>query len=326
MKIAIVWDKPRVSVLVGREGEEEDKQKKVTLDDLKLALSEEYEVIDLLMDEDIIEKLKGENIDLVFNLSNGIRGEAKLSQLPSFLEFAGIPYTSSNPIGHMLASNKIYSGEIFKALKIDTPKFEIIKDLEQIKDIKLQYPILVKPKDEGSSRGIRNENLVYNVDDLRSVTDKILTLYNPPLMLMEFIDGREFSVGIIGNGKNLRVLPILEVGFSGLPSTFNKIFSFEIKMDFYHYLTYDIPAKIDEATKKLIEDTAVRAYNALEIKDYSRIDIRLKDGKAYVLDVNSLPGLEKKKSNICLMAYKVDLTYSDLVKEIVNSARARYNI
>lgn len=326
MKIGIVSDKSRASVLSGQEGVEENIQRKHTVEFLIEALEDEYEVVDLIMRKDIIEKLIREKVDLVFNLCNGIEGEASLSQLPGFLEFANIPYTGSTPLAHGLAYDKIYSGKIFKASNIDTPKFKTVDMIEEIEDMDLDYPVFVKPKDEGSSRGITDDSLAYDKEALIKVVEESLELYNPPIMIMEYIEGREFSVGLIGNGEDLRVLPLLEVDFSKLPDKLNKIFSFEAKFDYEEYISYDIPAKVDEATKNLIENAAINAYNVLSLRDYARIDIRLKNGKAYVFDVNSLPGLEQDKSNLSLMAYKDNMTYQDLIKEIVQVARKRIGI
>ncbi len=323
MKIAIVSDRSRSLVLSGQEGIEENIQRKHTVEFLIEALEDEYEVIDLIMNRNIIEKLIVEKVDLVFNLCNGIEGEASLSQLPGFLEFADIPYTGSTPLAHGLAYDKIYSGKIFKSSNIDTPKFKTVSMVEEIENMDLEYPVFVKPKDEGSSRGITNESLVYDKESLIKIIKESLEIYNPPIMIMEYIEGREFSVGIIGNGDGLRVLPLLEVDFSKLPSKLNKIFSFEAKFDYEDFISYDIPAKVDEDTKNLIQNAAINAYNTLSLRDYARIDIRVKNGKAYVFDVNSLPGLEQDKSNLCLMAYKDNMNYSDLIKEIVDTAKKR---
>lgn len=326
MKIAIVSDKSRETVLSGQEGKEEYKQARGTVGFLKEALSDEYEVINLTMGYDIIKRLNQEKVDLVFNMCNGIEGEASLSQLPSFLEFSNIPYTGSSPLGHGLAYDKIYSGKIFKSSNIDTPKFKTVNKVEEINDMDLKYPLFIKPKDEGSSRGITNASLVYDKDSLIKVLEKSLEIYNPPIMIMEYIDGREFSVGILGNGEGLKVLPILEVNFSKLPSKLKKILSFEVKGDYEKFISYEVPAKIDEATEELIQDVAISVYNVLSLKDYARMDIRIKDGKAYVFDVNSLPGLDKNRSNICLMAYKDDMNYSDLINKIVNITKKRYKM
>ncbi len=323
MKIAIVSDKSRATVLDGQGAIEENKQGVETVEYIRESLEDEYEVINLIMDDDIIQRIKEEEVDLVFNMCNGIQGEASLSQLPSFMEFANIPYTGSRPLGHGLAYDKIYSGKIFKASNIPTPKFKTVYHIEEIEEMDLDYPVFVKPKDEGSSRGITDDSLAYDKEALIEVMNESLDLYNPPIMIMEYIVGREFTIGVLGNGENLRILPIAEIDFSKLPGDLNKIFSFEAKFEFADDVTYDIPAKVDERTRKLIENTAIAAYEALDLRDYARIDVRLRGDRAYVLDINSLPGLDKNTSNICHMAYEAGMSHRDLIKEIVNMCKER---
>lgn len=325
MKIAIVTDKPRVEFLPGEEGLQEDKQRKATMEHITEALSDEYDVINLTMDQDLIENINEEDVDLVFNLCNGIQGESSLSQLPSLLEYEDIAYTGSAPLGHGLAYNKIYSGKIFKASNISTPGFTYVSDVEEIENINLKFPLLVKPKDEGSSRGIQDDSLTYDKESLINKVSECLELYNPPIMIMEYIDGREFTVGVIGNGEDIRVLPILEIDFTKLPKGLNKIYSFEVKFKYAEDTIYHIPARIDETTRKKIEVTAIDAFRSLGLRDYARVDIRLRDGKPYVIEINSLPGLDKNNSDICKMAYSADIEYDELIKEIVEMGLSRNN-
>ena len=325
MKIAIVTDQLRTEFLPGAEGIQEDKQRKKTVGYLKEALSDEYEVINLTMDEDLLKNIKKEKVDLVFNLCNGIQGESSLSQLPALLDYGEIPYTGSAPLGHGLAYNKIYSGKIFNSSKIPTPGFSYVNSLEEIEDINLKFPLLIKPKDEGSSRGIQDDSLTYDKESLIGKVEECLELYNPPIMIMEYIDGREFTVGIIGNGDSIRVLPILEIDFSKLPDGLNKIYSFEVKFEHGHETVYHIPARIDDATRKMIETTAINAFQSLGLRDYGRVDIRLRDGEAYVIEINSLPGLDKNESDICKMAAAANIEYDQLIKEIVQFAIDRKN-
>lgn len=323
MKIAIVMDQPRIEFLPGEEGIQEDKQHKVTSKHIKEALSDEYEVIDLIMNQHLIGNINKEHIDLVFNLCNGVQGEASLSQLPSILDYGGIPYTGSTPLAHGLAYNKIFSGKIFKASNIPTPSFTYVYNTEEIEGIDLKFPLLVKPKDEGSSRGIQNDSLTYDKESLINKVKASLELYNPPIMIMEYIDGREFTVGIMGNGADIKVLPILEIDFSKLPEDLNKIYSFEVKLNHADDTTYHIPARIDEVTRRNISNTAINAFKSLGLRDYARIDIRLKNGKAYVIEINSLPGLDKNNSDICKMASSAGIEYDELIKEIVKMGLSR---
>lgn len=327
MKIAIVTDKSREELIPLEEAQQEDDQKNQTAREIKNVLSKKYNCISLVADDDIIQVLKSEKVDLVFNLCNGIQGLSRIAQLPAMLEYANIPYTGSAVLGHALAINKIFASTIFKNRNIPTPKFIEVRAIEDIAhDMDLKYPIIVKPNDEGSSRGIHQDSLVFNKESLLKKVEEGLEIYNPPIMLNEYVEGREFSIGILGNGEETRVIGIQEVDLSDLPEGLLKFYSFEIKAYYKSHTKYHIPADLRPDEKKIIEETALKAYNALELKDYARVDIILKDGIPYVLEINSLPGLMKDKSSLYRMAEATDLGYEDLIMRIVDCAIKRYNI
>jgi D-alanine-D-alanine ligase len=327
MKVAILVDEPRIHYLPGEEGLNEDLQKRRTIKGLKEVLAKKYECVALKADDDILSVLRKEKVGLVFNLCNGIRGESKLAQIPALLEFAGIPYTGSSILGHTLAINKNYACKVFKNSGVPTPEFICIHDLEDLKELeskKIKYPVLVKPCDEGSGRGIHQESLVYDLPSLIKKVQQELKMYNPPIMLTEYIKGREFTVGILGNGNNLKVLPILEISFEALPNNLAKFYSFEVKSYYEDKTIFRCPAPLDNNLKTKIEDSAKKAYKALNIKDYARVDIRLKGDTPYVLEINSLPGLQKGYSDITKMAGACSLGYDGLIFKIVHNALRRY--
>jgi len=326
LKIAIVTDQTRKSLVPDEEAHLEDLQKTQTVMAIKDILSKKYDCISLVADDNIIGNLRQEDVDLVFNLSNGLEGDSKLAQLPALLEFANIPYTGSSILGHSMAINKIFSSTIFKYSKIPTPKFFSVSSLEDLDNENIEFPLIVKPNDEGSSRGIHQDSLVFNREDLVKKVKEELEIYNPPIMLSQYIDGREFSIGMLGNGKDISILPIQEVDLSNLPDDLLKFYSFEIKSYYKSYTQYHIPARITEDERQILESTALKAYKSLCLRDYSRVDIILKDNIPYVLEINSLPGLQKDKSALYRMAEATDLKYEGLIFKIVEVARKRYGI
>ncbi|MDR7870987.1 MAG: ATP-grasp domain-containing protein [Tissierellaceae bacterium] len=326
MKIAIVTDKSRENLIPLEEARLEDKQKMETVKSVKEILSQKYECIDLTADENIIKTLKDENVDLVFNLCNGIEGYSKLAQLPAMLEFANIPYTGSSILGHALAINKIFASTVFKSKNIPTPDFISIDCLEDLEDIDMEYPILVKPSDEGSSRGIHQDSLVFNREQLEKKVKDSLDTYTPPIMLNKYIEGREFSIGIIGNDDDITILPVQEVDMSDLPEGLLKFNSFEVKSYYKPHVHYYIPARITSEEKEIIESAVLRAYKSLLLRDYARVDVILRDGIPYVLEINSLPGLMESKSSLYRMSEATDLGYEGLIFRIVDVARKRYGI
>ena len=326
LKIAIVTDESRAGLIPSEESKREDNQKLVTVKSVMEILSKKYECVSMIMDDNIIENLKSQNIDMVFNLCNGINGFSKLAQLPAMLEFASIPYTGSAVLAHALAINKMYSWTIFKSNNIPTPDFMAIYNMEDLENVKIDFPILIKPNDEGSSRGIYQYSLVFNQEDLFKKVEADLKIYNPPIILNEFIQGREFSIGVLGNGEDIEILPIQEIDLSNLPDDLLKFYSFEIKSYYKDHTIYHIPAKLTPEEKKGIETATLKAYNSLMLKDYARVDIILKDGIPYVLEINSLPGLMRDTSALYRMAEEIDLGYEGLILKIVNTARKRYGI
>ncbi|MDI6600971.1 MAG: ATP-grasp domain-containing protein [Thermoanaerobacteraceae bacterium] len=323
MKIAIVTDRSREAVFPGEEGRHEDEQKRETASNIKEVLSKRFECIDLIADDNIITRLKEEKVDLVFNLCNGIRGDCKLAQLPAMLEFAGIPYTGSQVIGHTLALNKRYACRVFKSMGIPTPDFIPVYSVDELEGREIRFPEIVKPSDEGSGRGIHQDSLVFDMAALKKKVGDELSTYNPPIMVTEFIDGREFTVGVLGNGNNIEVLPIMEIGFDNIPEGMARFYSFEVKAFYGDKTTYRCPADIDKGLKERIEKIAIAAYRALSIRDYARVDMRVRDGVPYVLEVNSLPGLWKDFSDLPKMADVSGLGYDGLIMRIVDSALKR---
>lgn len=330
MTIAILLDQPRKNHLPGEEGVREDLQKRKMAKEIENVLLKQYKCVTVIADSNFILKLQKEKVDIVFNLCNGIHGETRLAQIPAILEFFKIPYTGSSILGHTLSINKIISSRIFQSAGINTPKFLAIydeRDLEQLKPENIDFPVIIKPADEGSSRGVHQNSLVYDMESLKKKVKEELMLYNPPIMINEYIDGREFSVGILGYKDNVEILPILEISYDNLPDYIPKFSSFELKCHYNGYKSEDIcPAILDYELKKAIIQTATKAYNVLDIKDYGRVDIRLKNGIPYVLEINSLPGLVRGYSDITKMAEVAGLGYEGLIYAIVDSAFARYNL
>ncbi|MDR7869366.1 MAG: ATP-grasp domain-containing protein [Tissierellaceae bacterium] len=326
MKIAILTDMPRENHFHLEEAHLEDTQKMETVRSIKEILSKKYVCIDLVVDENIMNTLKNEKVDLVFNLCNGINGFSKLAQIPAMLEFANIPYTGSSILGHALAINKILSSTVFKSKNIPTPNYISIDSMSDLERTDMEFPILVKPSDEGSSRGIHQDSLVYNKEDLTKKVKNIINTYTPPIMLNEYIEGKELSIGIVGNNDDITILPIQEIDMSNLPDGLLKFYSFEIKSYYKSHTQYHLPARITHEEKEKIEKAVLKAYKSLSLKDYARVDIILKDGIPYILEINSLPGLMKNKSSLYRMAEASELGYEGLVFKIVDAALKRYGM
>lgn len=307
---------------------------KETIDDLADAIKSnghEVEILNVL--GDIKDKLnsKKENIDLVFNVAEGLVGEEREAYVPKLCEELKIPFTGASSWTAINTLNKGRTKEILNKKGIPTPKFRVVSDSEE--DLSgLKFPLLVKPMFEGSSKGIFNENLVHDADNLKKIIKKTIARYNQKVIVEEFIDGREFTVSVIGEKT---ILPIVEILFDDLPDRLYPMDSYEVKWEHdspesIEKKGYDpivCPANIDNKLKIKIEEVVLATYKALKCHDWSRIDVRLDaKGNPNILEVNALPGFmknPKENSRLPKAAYANRWSYERLIGEVINSAIKR---
>lgn len=284
-----------------------------------------------------IPKLLSEKFDIIFNVAEGFLGAAREAQFPSILEMLGIPYTGSGPLTLGIALDKARTKEILAYHGVPVARFatatEEVRSLQSILP-GASYPIMVKPTSEGSSKGIRNSSFVRNDDELNSEIERIRTDYKQAAIIEEFLPGREFTVAVLGNGEHARILPIVEINFRELPKDANPIYSFEAKwiydvvenpLDIFH-----CPADLTEALRAEIEGVVLRAYEVLDCKDWSRIDVRLDSrGRANIIEINPLPGiLPKPEENSCYpkAARAAGLNYNETLLSVLKAGCQRYGI
>src|SRR3989344_8386048 len=243
-------------------------------------LAKRHDVVLIEADKDAYMKLKTEKPDIVFNIAEGLWGDSRESQVPAMLDMLRIPYTGSGPLALAICLNKAKAKEILSYHGIPTPRFFVISNPKsEIRNPKsLPFPLIVKPLYEGSSKGIRNNSIVSDKSELKERVEWIIREYKQPALAEEFLNGREFTVAMVGNGSDLRVLPIVEINYSSLPAGVNPIYSYEAK---WIWDTPDnpleifrCPADIDNRLKSAIETICSDAFNILDIKDWCRVDIR----------------------------------------------------
>lgn len=305
-----------------------------TIEAIKSAIEKcGHEVILIEANEDAYEKLKENLPDVVFNIAEGQGGASRESHIPTILEMLGIPYTASDPITIGICHDKSRCKEILQHYNIPTPEyFTTEKSVNGYH--KIQYPVFVKPVHEGSSKGIFNSSVVNDISELNKAIMKISQDYNQPSIIEQFLDGREFTVAILGNNENTRVLPIVEINMDELPSDFPRIYSYEVKWFFdtreNKLDIFTCPAKISENLKKQIEKICLDAYKVLRIRDWARIDVRCdKDENPYIIEVNPLPGiLPNPDDNSCFpkAAREAGINYDTLIQSVLQSAIQRYRL
>jgi len=297
-------------------------------------LSRHEEVVLIEADEDAYERLRGARPDMVFNMAEGLWGESREAQLPAMMEMLRIPYTGSSPLTLGLCLNKARTKELLSRYGIPTARFAVVGDHSANPERYLNFPMVVKPLYEGSSKGIKNDSVVSCPEELKARVRTVIEDYRQPALVEEYLDGREFTVALIGNGPALNVLPIVEINYSALPEGVNHIYSYEAKwildrpenpLDIF-----TCPAPVNERLKKSLENVATDAFRVLDVKDWCRIDIRCDStGVPHVLELNPLPGiLMDPKCNSCFpkAARAAGMSFSGLVNSVIDAARLRYGV
>lgn len=305
-----------------------------TINAVRDALALYHNVTLVEADNDAFETFRELNPDIVFNIAEGFNGISREAQIPAMLEFLNIPYTGSDPVTLGICLDKSRTKEILSFYKIPTPQFVLIDKDDDYSSIDFPLPAIVKPVAEGSSKGIYNSSVVRTKEELLREIQKIHQIYNQSALVEKFLEGREFTVAILGNGKDAKVLPIIEMKFEELPEGVLPIYSYEAKWIFDTREDpldiYECPANIDERLRTQIEKIALATYRVLRCRDWSRIDIRLdENGVPNVLEINPLPGiLPDPKDNSCYpkAARAAGMTYEEMINAVLNEARKRYGI
>jgi D-alanine-D-alanine ligase len=283
-----------------------------------------HKVTLLEADENVIFKLRElkNKIDIVFNIAEGLWGDAREAQVPLFCEILKIPYTHSGPTTHAIKLDKEFTKLIIKGAGI--VKVPGNSD----------FPLIVKPDKEGSSKGIMDNSVVRNKAELDRQIKELSKTFDGDVLVEEYIEGREFTVSVLGN-DDPTVLPIVEQKFDFLPKGMNKIASFELKWIYEDKLkdlsvAYDCPAKIDKKLEEQIVRVSKEICKLLDVRDCARLDYRLNDkGELYFLEINTLPGINPDESIISyfpLAARTAGLSYTDLIGKILSLACARYGM
>ncbi len=305
-----------------------------TINAVRDALSINNDVILIEANTDCYNNLLYHKPDIVFNIAEGKKGISREAFVPAVCEFLGIPYTGSDPLSLSSTLHKARTKQILSCFNIPTPKYQLIKDKNEIDNFEYNFPVIVKPVAEGSSKGIYDKCLVYDLNNLKEIVINTIDTYKQPCIVEEFLPGREFTVALIGNGINLTVLPIVEINFSALPLDLAPIYSYEAKwiadtkdnpLDIF-----TCPAHLEKDLEDEIISIAKATFNVLECKDWARIDIRLdKNSIPNIIEINPLPGiLPDPASNSCYpkAARAAGLNYNDMINKVLLEGCKRYNL
>ena len=307
-----------------------------TVNAVREALEEQHDVLMIEANEGAYQKLLENRPDFAFNMSEGLFGVSREAQIPAMLEMLRIPYLGSDPLTLSVCLDKARAKEILSYYRIPTAPFSVIRSMGEFPrdSIPLKFPAIVKPLHEGSSKGIYNSCVVSNSSELKREVKIILESYNQPALVEEFLSGREFTVALLGNGENVRTLPIVEIKFDALPQGMNHIYSYEAKWIWdtteNPLEIFQCPAELDADLQHEIVTICKDAYKVLNCRDWSRIDVRLDgDGKPHILEINPLPGiLPRPEDNSCFpkAARAAGMSYNQLINSVLAIAMERNGI
>ncbi|MCL1829636.1 MAG: ATP-grasp domain-containing protein [Oscillospiraceae bacterium] len=262
--------------------------------------------------------------DMVFNIAEGMNGRGREAHVPAILNFLNIPFTGSDETAMCIAMDKALAKQLLMSHHIRTPKYKIIGSSSPFSADGLSFPVIVKPVAEGSGKGISDLSVVSDVIGLRRVSAENIGVYKQDMIAEEYIAGREFTAGILGNADEIRVFPPMEIIFR---DNTRGVYSREVKRNFREFVRYDCPPIIGADIRTEIENTARKVFRILGCRDFARIDFRLSpDNLLYFIEANPLPGLAPGYSDFPILAGFCGMDYDSLIRNILDVALKRYGI
>ncbi|OIP44402.1 MAG: D-alanine--D-alanine ligase [Desulfobacterales bacterium CG2_30_60_27] len=270
--------------------------------------------------QNLVKRLgNGQRWDLVFNIAEGLRGFGREAQVPGLLEAYGIPYTFSDPMVLSLTLHKGMTKHVIRDLGIPTPDFAVVESAAELAGVGLALPLFAKPVAEGTGKGVTQASKIKSREQLQRVGQELLTSFSQPVLVEEFLPGREFTVGVLGTGSAARSIGVMEVVL--LPRADAEVYSYRNKQEFVDLVEYHL---VDDPEARQAAAVALAAWRGLGCRDAGRLDLRSDGaGAPSFIEVNPLAGLHPVHSDLCILANKVGLPYRGIIEAIVASARQR---
>ncbi|MDD5292258.1 MAG: ATP-grasp domain-containing protein [Candidatus Omnitrophica bacterium] len=297
-----------------------------TIDFVKAAIETAgYKVILIGNLNNLLKMLPDLKVDIIFNLCEGLGSRNREAQVPVILETFGIPYVGSDGLTMSLTLDKIMAKKIFASEKIPTPRYIGIDSLDDLINLDhMNFPMIVKLRHEGTSKGLSKKSVVYNHKELENQAKNLFSIYGTqPLLIEELIAGMEFTVPLIGNDP-VEALPSVQVAIKNNVDLKDTIYTFDLVYD--PGVEYICPSRIDKELEDKLRDLAVRTYKAVDCRDFGRVDFRVDhNNNPYVLEINPLPSLSPEDAfNLSPQAAGYD--YNKAISKIIDAAFKRYGI
>lgn len=264
--------------------------------------------------------LSNNKVDLIFNIAEGYNGRAREAQIPALLDMMQIPYVGSDAVTLGVALDKVMTKQIMKAERIPTAPFLKVSRAEDLNGVPLRFPLFAKPVHEGTGKGIDATSKIMNYPKLKSKVKFLIKTYKEPVLIEEYLEGDEYTVGIVGTPP--KVIGTMQIVFDTSKS--EDFYSYHVKEDYESLVHYICPPKMDSDKLQQIEDMALHSYRVLDCKDFGRVDLRCDaEGNPHFLEINPLAGLNPQHSDLSIIARHNGIHYEDLIGRILQSAITR---
>jgi D-alanine-D-alanine ligase len=318
MKVTLVYDEP-LDAAGGTDlpedagAEYEDARTIAALLDAIRACG--HEAVPLAFGEDFPLAIRRLAPDLVFNIAEGVRGPARESIVPAWLDRLGVPHTGANGLALAVSLDKALTKAVVAARGVRTPASRRVRRMEDLDGLDLPFPLFVKPNAEGSSMGIRRASRVEDAAALERQVSWVLDRYGRDCLVEAFVPGREFCVGLLGNVPP-KVLPVLEL------RTETDFYSYEDKHA--HRKELVCPADIPQDLAGEMGRMGVAAWDAIGCRDLARVDLKLDEaGCPNFIEINPLPGLSPFYSVFPRQAEAAGISHTALIGAIIDSSLQR---
>jgi D-alanine-D-alanine ligase len=267
----------------------------------------------------------GQKWDLVFNIAEGLHGRSREAHVPALLEAYGMPFTFSDPLTLALSLDKAMAKRILRHSGVPTPAFWVVESVEEAGELGFdfaleEFPLFLKPNCEGTGKGVSPDSIVRDMGSFASLARKLLVRYRQPILVEQYLPGREFTVGVLGTGREARVAGVMEVVLLGDAEP--AVYSFKNKELCERLVKYSLVN--DKGIFQEASKVALDAYRVLGVRDAGRVDLRAdRRGRLHFLEINPLPGLHPTHSDLPILCRKAGLSYERLIGEIIGSALGR---
>jgi D-alanine-D-alanine ligase len=264
----------------------------------------------------------GERWDLVFNFAEGVSGRSREAQVPAVCEMFDQPYTFSDPLTCAVTLDKSLAKRVVRDHGLPTAPFALVDGPEEAAAVDLPPPLFVKPVAEGSSKGVTRRSHARTREELVEICAELIAAFRQPVLVESFLPGREMTVGIVGNGRDARVLGVMEVAFR---SGADPAYTAHNKKEYATWIDYSL---LDgEPLAQEARRLALADYEALGCRDLARVDIRCDAaGEPQFLEINPLPGLHPTYSDLPILADRAGITYADLLGQVVEASARRWGL